>query len=52
MGIAIVTGGNSGIGKAIALRMAHDGHDIVLHFRSHPESAGAIQTEIHKLGRQ
>ena len=34
---ALVTGANSGIGKGIAIALAHAGADVVVNYRSHPE---------------
>lgn len=48
----LVTGSSRGIGKAIALQLASDGFDIVLHCRSGMEAAKAVQEEIQSLGRQ
>lgn len=47
----LVTGSSRGIGKAIALRLARDGYDLVLHCRSRREDAIAVQREIEALGR-
>ena len=48
----LVTGSSRGIGRAIALRLAQAGFDLVLHCRSGRSEADAVATEIHALGRQ
>ena len=48
----LVTGSSRGIGRAIALRLARSGYDIVLHCRSRRDEAGAVQAQIAELGRQ
>ena len=47
----LVTGSSRGIGKAIALRLAHDGFDVVVHCRSRRDEAHAVQREITSMGR-
>lgn len=48
----LVTGSSRGIGKAIALRLARQGYDIVLHCRNNKALAEAVSAEINALGRQ
>lgn len=47
----LVTGSSRGIGKAIALRLARDGYDVVLHCRSRRDEADAVAQEIAAMGR-
>ena len=49
--VAIVTGGGQGIGRAIALRLARDGFDIVVADRQ-GEQAAAVAGEVRVLGRR
>lgn len=48
----LVTGSSRGIGRAIALRLARNGHDIVLHCRARRDEAEAVQAQIQSLGQQ
>jgi glucose 1-dehydrogenase len=48
--VAIVTGGNSGIGRAIALGLAKAGANIAIDYVAHPEATDALESEISRLG--
>jgi len=50
--VAIVTGAGSGIGRAIALRFAEEGADIVIVYSQNDANAGESAAMIEALGRQ
>jgi NAD(P)-dependent dehydrogenase (short-subunit alcohol dehydrogenase family) len=44
--VALVTGSTSGIGEAIARRLAHEGHAVILHSRSSVETGQALASDL------
>jgi len=49
---ALVTGANSGIGRAAALGLARAGADVVVNYVTQPEAAEAVVAEIQAMGRR
>ncbi len=49
---ALVTGANSGIGKAVALGLGASGADVVVNFVSNPEAAEEVAHQIEAAGRR
>lgn len=49
---ALVTGANSGIGKAVALGLARAGADVIVNYVTDPPAAEEVAHEIQSLGRR
>jgi glucose 1-dehydrogenase len=49
---ALVTGANSGIGRAVALGLARAGADLVVNYVTNPETAEEVAHEIECMGRK
>jgi glucose 1-dehydrogenase len=49
---ALVTGANSGIGKAVALGFAAAGADVVVNYVTNPQAADEVAHQIEALGRR
>jgi len=50
--VALVTGAGKRIGRAVALRLARDGCDVIVHYRSSEAEAQAVVAEIERMGRR
>ena len=50
--IALITGGNRGIGRSAAIHLAKDGVDSVITYRTHADEAAEVVAEIEALGRK
>src|SRR5215469_7147362 len=50
--VAIVTGGNSGIGLSIVLALAKQEANIVIDYVTHHEATEALEKQVHAMGDQ
>ena len=48
--VAIVTGGNSGIGAAVVLALAEAGANVVIDYVAHPEATEELERQVAALG--
>jgi enoyl-[acyl-carrier protein] reductase III len=50
--VALITGGSRGIGRAIAIRLAENGADVVVNYVRHRKDAEETAAAVEKLGRR
>jgi NAD(P)-dependent dehydrogenase (short-subunit alcohol dehydrogenase family) len=50
--IALITGGSRGLGKSMALKLAEQGHDVILTYRANAAEAQAVVAQVAKAGRR
>jgi NAD(P)-dependent dehydrogenase (short-subunit alcohol dehydrogenase family) len=50
--LTLITGGSRGLGREAALRLAAQGHDVILTYKSRADEADAVVRRIEALGRR
>jgi len=50
--VGLVTGSAKRLGRAVALRLAEEGADVVIHYRQSRAEAAEVVAEVEKLGRR
>lgn len=50
--VALITGGDSGIGRAVAVLYAREGADVAIVYHSHPEDADETRAAVESEGRR
>jgi NAD(P)-dependent dehydrogenase (short-subunit alcohol dehydrogenase family) len=50
--IALITGGSRGLGKDMALKLAKDGHSVVITYQSKKDAAEEVVKEIQSMGQR
>ncbi|GAB4383912.1 MAG: SDR family oxidoreductase [Elainellaceae cyanobacterium] len=48
--VALVTGSSQGIGQGVVLRLAQEGANVVINYRSHPEGAEETLAKVQAIG--
>jgi 3-oxoacyl-[acyl-carrier protein] reductase len=50
--VALITGSSRGIGRAIAIRMAQEGADVVINYVSNEEAASEVMSQVTRMGQR